>query len=204
MSKWKVVVSGPTGLIGSRVVSSLQARADCSVLALGRDRLLAAKETHFWSGTDVYVSCLGTTRAKAGSLAEFRRIDFDLNFELARIAKAAGVKKMILVSASGANSKSLIPYSRIKGELEEALIKLSFEALTILRPSLLLGERRERRRVEGLAQAMLGQLKLNKLKLFQAWAPVEATLVSREICRQVFAKHPGIEFVENQDFFRPL
>ena len=89
---------------------------------------------------EVYLA-LGTTIKVAGSQAAFRAIDFDANLAVARAAKAAGARRVGLVSAMGAEARSRIFYSRVKGELEEALSALGFEALVIARPSFLAGDR---------------------------------------------------------------
>ncbi len=77
----------------------------------------------------------------AGSQAAFRAIDFDANLAVARAAKAAGARRVGLVSAMGADARSRIFYSRVKGELEEALSALGFEGIVIARPSFLAGDR---------------------------------------------------------------
>jgi uncharacterized protein YbjT (DUF2867 family) len=84
---------------------------------------------------------LGTTIKTAGSQAAFRGVDFDASLAVARAALAAGARRVGVVSAMRADVQSRIFYNRVKGELEEALSKLGFEALVIARPSLLLGER---------------------------------------------------------------
>lgn len=92
---------------------------------------------------DAFFSGLGTTRAKAGGLDNQYKIDYDLNYDLAKAAKEKGIKKYILISSLGASSQSRFPYLKMKGELEDAVIKLGFEKTIILRPGVLLGERKE-------------------------------------------------------------
>ena len=98
---------------------------------------------------------LGTTIAVAGSREAFRAVDFDANLAVAKAAGAAGARRVGLVSAMGADARSRVFYSRVKGELEEALSALPLDALVIARPSLLLGDRdrlgQPRRRGEHLA-----------------------------------------------------
>ncbi|THZ59053.1 NAD(P)-binding protein [Aureobasidium pullulans] len=74
-----------------------------------------------------------------------RKIDFDLNLPLASAAKNAGAKIYILISTSGASPTSKIPYAKMKGELDEAVKKLGFEHVVILKPGLLVGEREDSR-----------------------------------------------------------
>ncbi|RLV94564.1 Protein FMP52 mitochondrial [Spathaspora sp. JA1] len=92
---------------------------------------------------DAYISALGTTRAKAGSAENFKKIDYGINYENAKAAKENGVKVAVLVSSIGANAKSWFLYPKTKGELEDDVIALGFEHTVILRPGALLGERTE-------------------------------------------------------------
>src|SRR5690606_4365937 len=105
------------------------------------------------AGTSIALSALGSTRAQEGGLEKQRKIDLDLNYDLAKSAKESGtVKTYVLISSGGADAKSFAPYLKMKGELEEKLMALKFERTVILRPGLLLGDRGERSRFgEGLA-----------------------------------------------------
>jgi uncharacterized protein YbjT (DUF2867 family) len=122
---------------------------------------------------DVYC-CLGTTIKKAETQDAFRKVDFDYPIKLAAITQHCGANQFLLVSSLGANQNSRIFYNRVKGEVEEAIRKISFNALHIFRPSLLLGERKEHRPGEtvgafimsGLKYAMGGPLK--KYRAIQA------------------------------------
>ena len=105
---------------------------------------------HF--AVDAIVCALGTTMRQAGSRERFRRVDFDYPLEAARLGRARGAAHFLLVSALGANPRSRVFYNRVKGEIEEALGALNFPALTIVRPSLLLGTRREFRLGEVIAR----------------------------------------------------
>jgi uncharacterized protein YbjT (DUF2867 family) len=84
---------------------------------------------------------LGTTIKAAGSQTAFRSVDFEANLAVARAALAAGARHAGLVSAMGADAKSLVFYNRVKGEIEDALTQLPFDGLVIARPSLLVGDR---------------------------------------------------------------
>lgn len=106
-------------------------------------------------GNDLFCS-LGSTIKKAGSQAKFRKIDFELPKQIAHIALENGVSQFILVSAADANSKSKVFYNKVKGELEDEIRSLNFWASHILRPSILLGERRESRPLERVGM-ILGQ-----------------------------------------------
>jgi hypothetical protein len=102
----------------------------------------------------VYVSCLGTTRATAGSFAAQEKLDLGLNTDLAKRAKADGAEvvralrglghgspQLILVSSGGSSSSSVFPYTKMKGKLEDAVKAMDFGSCIILQPGVLLGPR---------------------------------------------------------------
>ncbi len=121
---------------------------------------------------DVLFSCLGTTMKKAGSKAVQFKIDYHYQYETAKAAANNGVKKYVLVSSAGASSTSTFFYSRMKGELDEAIQKLKFETAVILRPGQLYGEREEKR--FGEIVALKTMLALNSLGVFRKYRPLHA------------------------------
>ncbi len=100
---------------------------------------------------DVLFSCMGTTLKKAGSKENQYKIDVTYQYDVAKIAKQNGVGAYSLVSSSGVNSKSSIFYPRIKGELEDKVKELNFDRCFIFQPSVLMGDRNEKRRGEAFA-----------------------------------------------------
>lgn len=187
------LVAGGSGLVGSRLIDELLAEEDWEhVVALGRRPLgrRSAKlmervvdfskldeEGSIWA--DAAFCCLGTTLKKAGSQDEFRRVDQGYILAFARLAKRSGVKRFILVSTAGANAKSPVFYSRVKGEIEEQVEALGFEGLDILRPSLLLGERGESRPLEKLAMKVLPWVSSLMVGPLAPYQPVKAETVAR-------------------------
>lgn len=129
---------------------------------------------------------LGTTIKVAGSKEAFRAVDFDANLAVAQAAIRAGVSRIGLVSASGASVRSSMFYTRVKGELEDALRALSLTTLVIARPSLLLDYR------SGLGQPVrLGEIisiplaKLLSPVLPGPYKPVRALAVARALTQTV-------------------
>ena len=116
-------------------VENIEINSDAFVLAQGID--------------DVFV-CLGTTMKKAGSKEEFSKVDLHLVVNIAKQAKASNAKHFIVVSSIGADPNSSNFYLKTKGEMEEEVKKLDFEYCGIVRPSLLLGKRKEFRLGEKL------------------------------------------------------
>jgi len=90
--------------------------------------------------------CIGTTQKKVkGDKEAYRKIDFDIPVNIAQLGIEKGYRQYILVSAVDANSQSSNFYLRLKGQVEEAISKLPFEAISIFRPSILIGKRKEKR-----------------------------------------------------------
>lgn len=160
----RILIAGGTGLVGGMVVSSLETRAGVSLEKLCRpparpgwttvdfDHLVLEASAGGTGPVDVGVCCLGTTRARAGSDAAFRLVDLDYVTAFARAVRLRGGHRFILVSSVGAGGSGL--YLRTKGEAEAEVGGLSFASLDLLRPSLLLGKRSERRPAERLAQSL--------------------------------------------------
>ena len=147
------LVAGATGLVGREVLAALLAdKRYAAVLALGRRQLveqhpkLVSLQVDFSSlpalppVDDVYIA-LGTTIKVAGSKQAFRAVDFDAVLALAQAAHQAGATRLAVVSAMGANPRSGVFYSRVKGEMEQALGTLGYRTLAIARPSVLAGNR---------------------------------------------------------------
>ena len=155
MASRTVVIAGATGLVGKEILEGLLAdRTVTAVHSLGRRKPVAqhpkltAHVVDFAAlpalppADEVYLA-LGTTIKVAGSQAAFRAVDYDANLAVATAALAVGAKRVGLVSAMGADSNSKIFYSRVKGELENALAKMPFEGMVIARPSMLVGNRED-------------------------------------------------------------
>jgi len=166
----RAIIAGASGLVGSELLIQLLADENYEkVVAVVRTPLdyshqkLAQKVIDFEALTasmddvkaDHAFCCLGTTIRKAGNQARQYRIDHDYVVDFAMACKAAGVSRFAVVSSSGANHKTSNFYLRTKGEMEEDLNKIPFEGLYMLRPSLLLGRRKEFRLMELIAKGMM-------------------------------------------------
>jgi uncharacterized protein YbjT (DUF2867 family) len=170
-------VAGATGLVGGHCLRRLLASGlHEHVVAFVRGPLNFAHKrleqrtidyerlsrmSAFPRGQDVFC-CLGTTMKKAGSEAAFLKVDYEYVVRLAETSLRTGADHFYLVSAIGADPKSRVFYSRVKGEAEDAVAKLPFAGLHIFRPSFLIGRRTERRPGEafGIAAARLFSIAL--------------------------------------------
>lgn len=124
------------------------------------------------------VCCLGTTIRKAGSQDAFREIDFGYPVAVGKVAKNAGVKNYLVVSALGSDKDSLVFYNRVKGELEKELVSFRFPFLGVFRPSLLLGDRNEFRPGEKVAEVVSSIFPFGLFGL-QRYQPIPAKNVAR-------------------------
>lgn len=193
-----VLLAGASGLVGGHILQLLLNDSEVScVHALTRRSLKVSHpklQVHLVDFTslpqlphahEAYLA-LGTTIKVAGSKEAFRAVDFEANLAVAQAAMLAGVSRIGLVSAGAANAKSSMFYTRVKGELEEALTALPLTTLVIARPSLLLDYR------TGLGQPLrLGELisiplaKLLSPILPAAYKPVRALAVARALTLKV-------------------
>lgn len=147
---------------------------------------------------DVYI-CLGTTMKKAGSRENFRKVDFDYVLAIARWAKEHGVKRLGLISSTGASPDSGNFYLRTKGETEQALMKLDLDHLVILRPSLLLGKRKEFRLTEKVSMGVMKALQwmfVGKLRKYRA---VETSLVAKTLFERIVHVTEKVTIVERNE-----
>ena len=140
---------------------------------------------------DQVICALGTTIKVAGSKARFREIDYGIPLTAAKLALEQGARHFLLVSALGANVRSRVFYNRVKGELEDALRTLGYRSITIVRPSLLLGERAEFRLGEEVAKRF-------------AWIvpgryrPIHARAVAAALVRAAKEDVPGLRIIESE------
>ncbi|GGX58372.1 NAD(P)H-binding protein [Saccharospirillum salsuginis] len=199
-----VVLVGSTGMIGEAVARRLtQPDFDPVWLLVRRERgqphshhrirvvdfdNLAAIEDLDLTGDSV-ICALGTTIRKAGSQAAFQQVDRDTVVRTAQWARALGASHFLFVSSLGADAASRNFYLRTKGEAEHALQSLGFEHLTIVRPSLLLGERSEFRIGERLGMVVGALLKPLLSGPLRRYRPVEADQVAAVLVHQ--AASPG-------------
>lgn len=127
----------------------------------------------------IFFSALGTTRAQAGGFENQRKIDYDLNLELAKAAKAAGVKIYVLISVGGMSKTSLFAYSRMKAELEEAVTELGFEHTIILKPGLIIGTREDSRPPEAVLKGIANLMGAVSGGYLKDWWAQDAEVIGR-------------------------
>ncbi len=201
----RVLLLGATGLVGGLALRHLLATDRIAeTTALVRR---PATETHprlrervvdfdgdlgdLGGHTDV-LCALGTTIKKAGSQEAFRHVDHDIPLRVAKAARAAGARSFALVSSVGAAARSSNFYLRTKGELEEALRALGYPALHLLRPSILLGERKEDRPGERFGSVVAKATSGLLVGGLRRYRPIEAEDVARALVGTVLRDDEGV------------
>lgn len=199
MSK-SAIILGATGLTGSLVLTELLSdnrydrillfsRCACGILNPKIEEhivdVLHLEEAAPHFRADEVYCCIGTTKKKTPDKDLYRKIDIGIPASAARIASENGIKSFAVVSAIGADSKSSIAYNRIKGDMEQAVLDANIEQTYILRPSIISGDREEKRLGEKIGLFVFKLLKplfFGKLKKYRA---VEAITIARrmiELC----------------------
>ena len=207
---------GSSGLIGGNLVNSLiqnnnynkikifirsePSIKDSKIEIIKTDFNNLKKHIEDIKGDDCFF-CIGTTKQNSPDKNEYKRIERDLPVEIAEIAKANSINSFIYVSSGFADPKNSGAYLRYKGEVEEKLKKLNFTKLGIMRPSFLMGNRKEKRFGEKvgiflfnlLSPLFLGPLK--KMKPIQAKKVAEAMInvSNSDFQKEIFESNEIIE-----------
>ena len=164
-----LLLAGATGLVGGEALKLALADTRVARIVAPTRRplpphpkllnpLINSRDLHpeaDWWAVDGAICALGTTRAQAGSAAAFRAIDHDFALAIATRIRECGATRFALTSSMGADARSRFLYTRTKGELENAVIRLDFPSLTIVRPGFLGGDRSEHRPMERFVGGLL-------------------------------------------------
>lgn len=194
----QVLITGATGLVGGHLLRMLLNEPRVHAITAPTRRPLAETVGVFnphdpqltdalaqvTDPVDIVFCCLGTTRREAGSKEAFIHADYTLVVDTALTGRRLGAQHMLVVSSMGANAHSPFFYNRVKGEMEEALIAQKWPRLTIVRPSMLLGDREQQRANEKLFAPLFKLLPGN-------WKSIEARDVARAMLVEALA--PGHE-----------
>ena len=127
--------------------------------------------------------CIGTTKQNSPDKNEYRRVELDMPKEIAQIAKLNSVNSFVFVSSGYADPKSSGDYLKFKGEVEEELKKLNFPKLGIMRPSFLLGDRKEKRIGEKIGIFIFKLLSPLFLGPIKKMKPIHSATVAKAMIR---------------------
>ncbi|MFT5155477.1 MAG: hypothetical protein ACI83I_000006 [Bacteroidia bacterium] len=212
--EYAALVIGHTGLIGNQLVDQLIKDPKCTnIRCFGRRGIpdlhhekLETIITNFENLSDisdhikgtVLFSAMGTTIRTAGSKEAQYKVDVTYPLEFARLAVKNGVKSYVLVSSMGAKSKSDNFYSKIKGEMEDAVKMIKFNTIHIYRPSILDGDRKENRVMEKIGIRVMRQLAC--WNILTKYRPMKDYLLAAAMIKGFTTKQPSFT-KENQEIY---
>lgn len=214
------VIAGASGLVGGRCLHHLLEHPGVArVVAIVRRPLttpdaaspkLKQEVLAHWKDTgtldnlmpkdidDAYCA-LGTTMKKAGSQEAFLAVDRDAVLAFAAAARAHGARRFILVSSLGADARSMNFYLRTKGEVEEAIKKMGWDVVHVLRPSILDGERPESRPAERAGLAFARMISPVLRGIAPNYAPIHVDVVGGAMVRLAFSAPRGFFVHSSRD-----
>jgi uncharacterized protein YbjT (DUF2867 family) len=208
------MVIGATGLVGHQLVNQLLSHSEFEKI-----RIFVRRKTRFvhpnleeeiidfncpesWKHLvqgDVLFSTMGTTIKTAKTKENQYQVDFTYQYEFAKAAAGNGVPTYVLVSSMGANPKSSVFYSRIKGELEVAVAHFNFKKLLIFRPSILDGNRQKKRAGEAIGLIISRILTRIILKKYR---PTPINVLASKMIRMSVDKTEGFRMVEGLEILK--
>jgi len=208
------IVFGGTGLVGRSVIDELIKDDNYGMIkAFTRNKINYSGESKIMNlvvdferpegfsdqikGDDLYI-CIGTTIKKAGSVKKMEETDRDLPVTLARSAGKNNVKRVAVVSSIGADPGSKNYYLRIKGEMEQRILDLGFETVAVVRPSLLLGERKEKRFGESAGKIFMKVFDVFLFGKFRKYRAIKGRDVASAMIRILQAEKGNKVFESDQ------
>ena len=207
----KAIVIGATGAVGKELVRALldDARYTEVAVFVRRDpgvthpkltaHVINFEQPDTWRALvtgDVLFSALGTSLKQAGSKEAQRRIDYDYQYMFAEAAHANGVPHLVLLSSLGADSRSSIFYLRLKGELDDAVQRLGFDPVHIVRPPSLIRPEAKRLGETAVVKILQG---LNAVGIAKNLAPMSVDTVARCMMEIGTENHGGVQIITGQD-----
>ena len=209
----QAVLFGGTGLTGDCILDLLKYDSDFkSIIVVSRKTLthysnkISNKVIDFSNPFEIescikqdsiVFSCIGTTQAQVkGDKKKYREIDFDITLNIANACKKLNAKKFLFISSGGANSSSSNFYLKLKGEIEDAVIKVKNNSLFILKPSLLLGIRNNSRFIENIGQIIMP---LFSFLLPESIKAIEATTVAKCMLELSKSDLSNLNIIENKE-----
>jgi uncharacterized protein YbjT (DUF2867 family) len=141
--------------------------------------------------------CLGTTIRNAGSKDAFRKVDLEYVVEMAMLAKRSGVQKFLVISSLGANAAASNFYLRTKGEMEAAVIQCDLPSVIILRPSMLLGKRKDFRPAEVIGKAVMQAVNFLLVGSLKKYRAIQAGDVAQAMVKLAKENNQGIQKIES-------
>jgi uncharacterized protein YbjT (DUF2867 family) len=208
------IIIGASGLVGRMLLEQLLNHSEFEQVKIFvrrktdivhsklQEEIINFKDIDSWKHLvqgDVFFSTMGTTIKKAKTKENQYRVDFTYQHEFAKVAAENGVSTYVLVSSIGADSKSSVFYTRMKGELDEAVSRLNFKRIVIFRPSFLDGNRPEVRVGERIGMA-IGHFVTRFV--FRNYKPIPISVLAARMISYALDEKEGIRTIEGREIFR--
>ena len=208
-------VAGSSGLVGSFLIKNL-AKVHATVISLSRTEIdfentnvinqiidfdNLEKETFFRKIDHLYIS-LGTTIKKAGNAKNFEKVDYYYCLKLANLAFKFGVRRLSIVSSVGSNPDSKLLYPRTKGRIEKELAKIGYDHLSIIKPGIIMGKRKENRTGEKLAKLIFKLISPLLIYKLSKYKPIHANVISKAMINILNLSGKGIFNLEYKDLIK--
>lgn len=216
--KEKAIVLGASGLIGSHLLPMLLASPAYSQVTVFVRKALPISHpnlkqivtdfkdidilNHSISATSIFC-CLGSTKKKTPDLKDYKKVDYDIPLRFAELALKNGARQFHLVSAMGANAGSVNFYSKLKGDIEDAIKALDYETYHIYRPSFLRGKRKENRPLEKIMLPVMRLVDVILIGALKKYRSIEAEDVAKAMFNESIKNKTGI-FVHNSEQIKRL
>jgi len=203
----EITLFGSTGLIGGLLLKFLVNDSDFKKIKVVSRKSLSLNHEKITNkiidfsnykslsksvqNSKIVFAAIGTTQSKVkGNKGEYRKIDFDILYNIAKACKENNVQSFLFVSSSGADINSNNFYLKLKGEIEKSILNLNLLSTSIFRPSLLLGKRKEKRFGEKIAQIIMPFF---SFLMPENYKPIKAHLVARSMINVSKLLKPGFE-----------
>ena len=212
----KITLFGATGLIGNEILKLLENDSDFEKINVVSRRPIELKSKksnlniidfkdfnsylNVIDGSDVVLAAIGTTQSKVGfNKKKYREIDFDIISNAVKACKEKNVKHFSFVSSAGADINNKSFYLKLKGEIEKEVESKQLNSSTVYRPSLLLGNRKENRFGEKVAQILIPLISF----LFpDNYKPIKASDVAKAMVTESKKIEPGFKIYHYRDILK--
>jgi uncharacterized protein YbjT (DUF2867 family) len=214
----KVIILGASGLVGSEVLKLALNNNEFDEVKIFVRKPLPIKNpkltqilTNFDEldlikseiNAEIIFCCLGSTKSKTPNLQDYKKIDHDYPLYFAKEGLKNNLSQFHIISALGANPNSSNFYTKLKGEIEDALKGINIPSLYIYRPSFLVGKRKEKRPLEKIAlliMRLINPLLMGRLKKYQT---IDASIIAKAMINESIKNKRGI-FVLESDKIKEL
>jgi uncharacterized protein YbjT (DUF2867 family) len=213
----RATILGATGMIGGEILKLLLedpaysdlrvvGRSSCGVRHPKLEEFVIdmhdqnALEQAIAGSETVFVAVGTTNRQVKGDKEAYRKVDFDIPVNAAKAAAKFGVYGFALVSAVGADPNNEYNfYIKLKGVTEETVAEQMIPQTMIFRPSLLMGERKEKRPMEKVAQFVMPVVNLCLRGSWRRYKGIAAADVAKAMVNAAKTKPKGIHFFEYEE-----